>query len=179
MRMAAAALLVTACGRGPGSLDCAFLQQQNCWKTTLTAAARCVPGAGEVGAFAADRTSCAYATGALVVFTDPVPAQPPSNQRWNFTMLAAGAGCIKLEEPADGNDRVTTQAGTVMLRAAGDDELVTCADGTRYQGDAASLSACPGAPGAVPGMAATSSGGEVSLDLRGAEGGPLRVFNCR
>src|SRR3954462_1760792 len=55
MRMAAVALLVTACGTGTRSLDCAFLQQQNCWKATLAAAATCVPDAGEEGAFAADR----------------------------------------------------------------------------------------------------------------------------
>src|SRR5512140_947749 len=124
MRMAAVALLAAACGARTGSLDCAFLQQQNCWKTTLAAAAACVPDAAETGAFAADRTSCAYPGGALIVFTDPIPAPPPSNQRWNFTMLAAGAGCIKVEQPVDGNDRVTTQAGTVVLGPG----VVICSD---------------------------------------------------
>lgn len=179
MRIAAVALLVTACGAGTRSLDCAFLQQQNCWKTTLAAAATCLPDAGEVGAFAAGRTSCAYRSGAQIVFTDPVPAPPPSNQRWSFTMLAAGAGCIKVEQPADGNYRVTTQGGTVVLGPSGKDALVICADGSKYQGDSSSLSACPGGADAVPGAAATSSGSEVSLTFLGAGGGPLRVFNCR
>jgi hypothetical protein len=179
MRMAAVALLVTACGTGTRSLDCAFLQQQNCWKATLAAAATCVPDAGEEGAFAADRTSCAYATGAQIVFTDPIPAPPPSNQRWNFTMLASGAGCIKVEQPEDGNYRITTQAGTVVLGPAGGDEVVICPDGTKYQGDAVSLSACPGGPGSVPGAVAVSSGSAVFLSLLGAEGGPLHVFTCR
>lgn len=179
MRMAAVALLVTACGAGTGSLDCAFLQGKNCWKSILAAATACLPDAGRVGAFAADRTSCAYPDGAQVVFTDPIPAPPPSNQRWNFTMLAGGGGCIKVEQPADGNYRVTTQAGSVVLGPAGGDELVICPDGREYQGDSNSLSACPGGPGAVPAAAVSSSGSSVSLSLLGAEGGPLHVFSCR
>jgi hypothetical protein len=179
MRIAAVALLVTACGAGTASLDCAFLQQQNCWKTTLAAAAACVPDAGEMGAFAGDRTSCTYPSGAQVVFTDPIPAAPPTNQRWNFTMLAAGAGCIKVEQPADGNYRVTTQAGVVLLGPSGGDEAVVCPDGTVYEGDSNTLSACPGAPDLVPAAAASSNGGAVSLTLLGAQGGPLHVFNCR
>ncbi|HET9752017.1 MAG TPA: hypothetical protein VFP52_03625 [Myxococcales bacterium] len=151
------------------------MQQQNCWKTTLAAAAACLPDAGETGAFAADRASCVYPGGAQVVFTDPIPAPPPANQRWNFTMLAAGAGCIKLEQPADGNYRVTTQAGTVVLGPG----AVICSDGTKYQGDTGSLAACPGGPDAVPAAAATSTGSQVSLSLFGAGGGPLRVLNCR
>jgi hypothetical protein len=179
MRMAAVALLVTACGAGTGSLDCAFVQGQNCWKTTLAAAAACLPDAGETGAFAADRTNCAYSSGTQIVFTDPIPAPAPSNQRWNFTMLAAGAGCIKVEQPQDGNYRVTTQAGTVVLGPSGVDEVVICPDGSRFEGDAPSLSACPGAPDAIPAAATAASGGEVSLTFLGTEGGPLRVFSCR
>jgi hypothetical protein len=179
MRMAAAATLLTACGAGTASLDCAWLAAQNCWKATLAAAASCVPGAAETGAFLADRKSCAYASGAQIVFTDAIPAPPPSNQRWNFTMLAQGAGCIKLEQPDDGNSRVTTQAGTVALGSSGGDEVVVCPDGSKYQGDPRSLSACPGGPDSVPAMVASPSGSGVSLSLRGVEGGPLHVFDCR
>ena len=171
----AAALLVTACGAGTRSLDCAFLQGRNCWKTTLAAATACLPDAGEDGAFAADRMSCAYPGGAQIVFTDPISAPPPANQRWNFTMLAGGGGCIKVEQPEDGNYRVTTQAGSVVLRPG----AVICSDGREYQGDFVSLSACPGGPGAVPAAAASSSGSSVSLSLLGAEGGPLHLFTCR
>jgi hypothetical protein len=179
MRLAAAATLLTACGAGTGSLDCAWLAEQNCWKTTLAAAASCVPGAGESGAFLSDRKSCAYASGAQIVFTDAIAAPPPSSQRWNFTMLANGAGCIKLEQPDDGNSRITTQAGVVMLGPSGGDALVVCPDGSRYQGDLRSLSACPGAPESIPAMVTSPSGGGVSLSLRGAEGGQLHVFDCR
>ena len=179
MRMAAAATLLTACGAGSASLDCAWLAEENCWKTTLAAAASCVPGASETGTFLSDRQSCAYASGAQIVFTDAIAAPPPAGQRWNFTMLAKGAGCIKLEEPSDGSSRVTTQAGTVVLGPSGGDVVVVCPDGSKYQGDSRALSACPGAPDSIPAMVASPSGSGVSLSLRGADGGPLHVFDCR
>ncbi|HET7784767.1 MAG TPA: hypothetical protein VFL36_02250 [Myxococcales bacterium] len=177
--MAALALGLTACGAGAGSLDCAWLSEQNCWKTTLAAASSCLPDAGDTGTFAADRASCTYTAGAQIVFTDPVPAPPPSSQRWNFTMLSGAGGCIKLEQPADGNSRVTTQAGTVVLGPPGGDEVVTCPDGTRYQGSANSLSACPGGTDLVPSAAISAIGSTVSLSFRGVAGEPLHVFTCR
>jgi hypothetical protein len=179
MRMAALALGLTACGAGARSLDCAFLQGPNCWKTTVAAASSCLPDAADSGAFAANRASCTYAVGAQIVFTDPIPAPPPSNQRWNFTMLARSAPCIKVEQPEGGNYRITTQAGFVELGPAGGTVVVICPDGTRYQGAAASLSACPAAPDSVPAIETSSTGSAVSLSLHGAGGGALHVFDCR
>ena len=40
-------------------LDCAWLASNNCWKTTVAAAASCVPPASETGVLSADGTACA------------------------------------------------------------------------------------------------------------------------
>jgi hypothetical protein len=57
--------------------------------------------------------------------------------------------------------------------------VVICPDGTRYEGDANSLSACPGGADLVPSAATSAIGSTVSLSFRGTAGGPLHVFTCR
>ena len=175
--MAALALVIAGCSKSPAALDCAWLSGMNCWKTTLQPAAACAPPKNTSGMFDLRRKLCAYGEHALVSFTDAVPVSAAQTQRWNFIMLSAGAGCVKLEQPDDHTTRVTTSAGTVTVSAAGTDEVITCPDGTKFAANALSLLASCGESN-LPGTFASGSG-TVSFSLLGGASGDVHLFNCR
>ncbi len=174
--VAALALVVTGCSKSTAPLDCAWLSGMNCWKTTVQAASACAPPKSASGTFDLRRKLCAYGEHALVSFSEPVPVSPPQTQRWNFVMLAGGAGCVKLEQPDDHTFRVTTTAGTVTVSSTGTDEVITCPDGTRYAANALALLAACGDSN-LPGTFA-SGAGTVSFSLLGGPSGDVHLFKC-
>jgi hypothetical protein len=177
MRMAVLGLAIVACSKPVKPLDCAWLSGMNCWKTMLQAAAACAPPKAESGSFDGRRKLCAYGGHALVSFTESVPVSPTQRQRWNFIVLSGGAACLKLEQPDERTSRLTTSAGSVTVSSAGNDEIVTCPDGTHYGANALSLLASCGEAN-LPGTFASGSGA-VSFSLLGGASGEVQVFNCR
>ncbi len=65
-----AAATIAGCGSSSkgsgGTLDCAWLAGDNCWKTTASAALSCLPPADATGTLSADNATCTYATGQVV-----------------------------------------------------------------------------------------------------------------
>src|SRR5262249_44493283 len=88
---------------GPsGTLDCAWLAGDNCWKTTASAATSCLPPPSETGTFSADKSTCTYASGPVVTFTPPLVLPiPNSGATWNFTVANGTAPCLTYKQGVD------------------------------------------------------------------------------
>ncbi len=181
-------------GSSGGTLDCAFVNGDNCWKTTEAAAAGCLPPASETGMLSADGTTCTYPSGAVVAFGSPLVIGPMASVN-SFTLTTGGGLlCLQYEASTTGSS-VTTSAGTVAFAVSPDHQSVslTCPDGAVYAGGTAStVTACessfPGldqgegffGPSAVDGGHADggySGGYNVSIDGTGSAMAE-RVFNC-
>jgi hypothetical protein len=174
---------------GGKSLDCAYLASDNCWKTTATAAASCVPAQSEVGTFSADGKTCTYASGVVVTFTPALVLPLPTNgtQSWNFTVAtAAAATCLAYKDDGNGGITLTVQGQTVKETPVGALGLsLTCPDGTSYSNsNAFSIFSCPdaGLLGGLPGSGWSSTDTSVSFSLLAATSGSdlgQPVFNCQ
>lgn len=181
MRILLVALAMAACGgSAAGSLDCAWIAGDNCWKTTLSAASSCLPGSGATAAFSTDRQSCSYTGGPQVAFTGAVPNPVSADQLWNFTLATNGQTCLKLEQPDGSTFRLTTSAGTVTATASGSDEVVTCPDGKRYAGNGLALLDC-GSLTNLPGRSSSYGTATADLSLLGGNtsNGAVHVFTCQ
>jgi hypothetical protein len=145
-----------------GVLDCALLSSDNCWKTTVLAAASCAPPAAatnslvDVGTLSADGLTCTYASGTVVTFERPLVANGESDIS-TFTVTTDGKPCLHVLAASNGT-AVTTPAGTVTVVASQDGGTVSliCPDGSTYVGTAATLSACEA--GTIPGLNAGQGG---------------------
>ncbi|HLK94053.1 MAG TPA: hypothetical protein VKZ18_29440 [Polyangia bacterium] len=149
MRLFVLALSVMMClaacgGTGGGSpakvgtLDCAFLASDNCWKMTAAAAVPCLPAASEVGIFSADGTTCTYASGEVITFIQPLVL--PLSQAGIFDLTVKGSDgttCLAYQDDGFGNITLTVQGQTVR-RLTNTYETATtlqCPDGTSYQNE--------------------------------------------
>jgi hypothetical protein len=179
--------LGASCGGGADAsapLDCEWLASDNCWKTTVAAAAGCLPSPSESGVLSADNKTCTYASGAKVTFTPALILPVTSSQMsWNFTISRDGVDCLHYEatpttqKVAVGDDTVTYEA----MRALG--ISVTCPDGDSYSSaNAVPLVQCGADMGALfgglPGWSQTSSGFSVSFALLGTSERSTTLVNC-
>jgi hypothetical protein len=181
-------------GGGPGgTLDCAWLSSDNCWKTTAAAAQSCLPASTEMGTLSADNKTCTYASGATVTFdtalTLPLPADP-SQVTWNFTVTKNGQSCFVFHQQNNQNNiSMTTSAGTASV-AVGADYTVSCPGGASYSASSSNvlslLSCDAGVLGGFPGTTYESTATSVWLSMLGAggmqslgPGGGIPLFNCK
>ena len=182
-----------AAGLGCGSsgsgapLDCAWLAGNNCYKTTVAAAASCLPPATETGVLNANNSTCTYASGAVVTFTPALTVPIPfgnDNMQWNFTVTNGGKTCLHYQENQAGLS-VTVGADTVTEGSGGGLSLkITCPGGMSYSnGNAFNLLSCDADGGSffggLPGSTWSSSDTSVSFGLVGtSDPASTPVFDC-
>ncbi|HTR52114.1 MAG TPA: hypothetical protein VMJ10_15480 [Kofleriaceae bacterium] len=182
-----AVCLVAACGSSSSSsdsLNCSFLLGDNCWKTTASAAASCLPMSSEQGTFSADHSTCTYASGDLVTFTPALTLPLPQTPVWNFAVTTGGASCLAYKEDSTGFT-LTVQGQTVTETSLGGITL-TCPGGQTYSNsNPLALLGCGGDAGAtfgdLPGTEFSSSGNEVLFGLSATSTtspDELVVFDC-
>ncbi len=163
-------------------LDCAWLASpDNCWKTTVAAAATCVPPSGETGVLSADGSSCAYASGASVAFHDPVvlPIDFDADTNWNFTQSQGGAECVTFKSVEGGSQVLTVQGMTYRDETIGYGIQVTCPDGHQFANDDAfDLLNCDNFFEDAPGHAYSGTDTSVFFSLMNGTDGQVDVFDC-
>src|SRR5450631_1848565 len=173
-------------GGSSGSLDCAYLASDNCWKTTAAAASSCLPPDTETGVLSADGSTCTYASGDVVTFTPPLVLPLPSTPTWNFTVkTSSGASCLSYQDDGNGAITLTVQGQTVKETTPGGLSIaLSCPDGKTYSNpNAFTILSCPdaglfdGLPGS--GWSYTDTSVSVSLAGTSAAYGSIPVFNCQ
>jgi hypothetical protein len=179
--------LVGGCGGGSssggGTLDCAWLAGDNCWKTTLADAADCLPPDTETGVLSADGKTCTFTNGITIAFATPLAVPPPDQATFNFTVTNGGVECLHFENPQR-STKLVVKGKTVQEGLAGATGLaVSCPDGTSFSNpNAFSLFMCGDDGGAglgsIPGEGWSSGGTDVSFELLGAAGGSQHIFTC-
>ena len=166
---------------GGGTLDCAWLASNNCWKTTVAKAVSCLPDAAAQGTLDAANTTCSYASGHTVAFTPALVLPAPLSPKWNFTVSKAGAACLHYEDVSTGF-KVTVGSETVTVRPVGElGVAVQCPDGKTYTAsNAFALLSCgwDGDLFDLPGNAWSSSDTSVSLSLLGTVADGQPIFEC-
>jgi len=175
---------------GPsGTLDCDWLAGDNCWKTTASPAASCLPSPSERGTFSADRRTCTYATGPVVTFTPALTLPVPnSGAVWNFAVANGATPCLSYKEDAGRAMTLTVMGQTFTESPAGTGLNVKCPDGTSVgTSNALPLLSCPGGTfGGFPGIAWAGTDTSLSVGLintsgdtdGGTFGQSLPIFNC-
>lgn len=172
-------VLLVACG-GEDSLDCEYLaSEENCWKTTATAAISCLPPAGEIGVLAADNASCTYASGHVIVFDEPLVLPLPNDFPWDFSVSQGGELCLEFSEPGDGFV-LSVGGNTVTETVSGQRLSLTCPDGTTFENsNALELLSCPNSSfGDLPGNTTSSGDNSVSFALLNTGADTLPIFDC-
>lgn len=193
MRIVSIAVVVVVIGSGCGSsggggssgtLDCAWLAGDNCWKTTADDAVACLPPTTEIGVLSADNKTCTYTSGAQVTFTPALVLPAPLSPAWNFTITKGGADCLHFENPNDGFKLVVRGHTVTEARSGPAGIAVTCPDGTTYTTtNALALFNC-GADGGLsiagfPGDTSFSTSTSVSVGLLGTTNDSLPLFDCQ
>jgi hypothetical protein len=170
-------------GGSAGGLDCSWLgKSDNCFKTTVAAAASCLPADGDSGTFSADNLTCVYSNGTTVHFAQPLALPLPDDPQFNFTVTSAsGASCLTYEDTGDGF-HLTTSAGVFTEGTSGLGVTLTCPDGKSVSSaNGLELLSCDGGFfGGVPGKSWSSSMISASLSLIGtSSNGSTVLFNCK
>jgi hypothetical protein len=135
--LAAVLLVVVACGGEgtSGSLDCAWIESDNCWKRFVNDLRSCVPEESAVGRFNADGAVCVYdGDGAEVRFDDAVPRSLPEDHDWRFTLMRGEAECLRFQESKDGagvaHMEASSGGSTIRVDGTASSFTVTCPDGS-------------------------------------------------
>lgn len=163
-------------------LDCAWLASDNCWKTTVAAAASCVPPESSAGQLSADGTSCTYASGTAVHFDTPVvlPIDPMNSpQEWHFEETSGTGSCVAYDWRENDSQTLTVQGMTYTDKAIGFGLQVTCPDGSKYAAqNALDLLECDDFFTDSPGYEDPSSDSSITFRLNQANTSTLTVFTC-
>jgi len=163
-------------------LDCAWLASDNCWKTTVAAAASCLPPVEEHGTFSADGGSCTYASGTTVTFDTEVklPLPDDASETWDFSLGQGANECLHYSSDASGANTLTVQGMTYSEDVIGVGLQVLCPDGTKYAAqNAFELLNCPNFFKNAPGFSDSSSDLAVNFALLTGTGSTLGVFDCQ
>jgi len=174
--------MVVGCGGSADNLDCEYLAGDNCYKTTASAAASCLPADTDTGVLAADNSTCTYASGHVVTFNPALTLPLPSMfDSWNFTITdGSGAPCLHYEDSGDGFD-LTVGNDTVSETLVGNAGLeISCPDGTTFSNsNALELLSCPGSNfGNLPGNTTSSGTTSVHFALLNTGADTLTLFDC-
>jgi len=167
---------------GGGTLDCAWLAGNNCWKTTVAKAVACLPDVADRGTLDATNAMCTYASGQVVTFTPALVLPTALGSKWNFTVTKGGATCLHYDNTSSGF-KVTVGAETVTETPSGSLGMaIKCPDGTTYTApNAFDLLDCgPDGGGLVdlPGNAWASTDTSVGVSLIGTIPDGQPVFSC-
>jgi len=176
-------------GEPAGGLDCAWLASNNCWKTTISSAASCLPSTAESGVLSADSRTCTYASGAVIAFATPLvlPIPDEEDRSWDFTITNQGQTCLHFQE-SETAFSLTVGSQTVAESSFGALGLqIECPAGDRYSNsNAFDLLSCNADSGAffggLPGNAYTHSGSSITFSLLGgsdASSNGVQLFSCR
>lgn len=180
-RLVVLALLV-GCSSGKDTLDCDYLAStDNCWKTTASPAASCLPAEADIGVLADDNSSCTYASGQVITFDPPLTLPLPDQPAWDFTVTTNGAECLHYTEPSDGKGFTLTVMGdTVSESISGGSLSLSCPDDTSFESShPLDLLKCPGDFGSLPGTEFSSSATSVQFTLLNTGDNTLAVFQCQ
>jgi hypothetical protein len=173
-----------------GALDCAWVAGDNCWKTTVSAAASCTPPPSEFGTLSPDNSTCTYPSGEVIAFNPPLDLDLQTsdlpNMPLQFTITTStGQTCLWFEQAADGAVNLAVQGQLITESFTGSTaETIGCSDGTSYMtSDLYDLLACS-ADGSfndlpVDGWSSDTTG--ASLTLFGASAtlpNGLQIFDC-
>jgi hypothetical protein len=169
------------------TLNCAWLEGNNCWKTTLSGATSCLPAAADTGVLAADGRTCTYASGHVVTFDEPLVLPIPFDQDilFRFTLTAGGQACMRYFETETSMTLTVGNQTYEQQTTGGIDMRVTCPDGSTYSNDnALSLLECRGdllsSLAIIPGTSWSSGDTNVSFGLIGhSDEQGLQVFSCQ
>lgn len=182
------ALILQTGDAASGVFDCELAASDNCWKTTVLAAAGCLPPSSEMGTLSADGSTCTYPSGTVVTFASPLVVGPTATVS-TFTVTTGGRQCLHYLLASNGS-MLTTSAGSVSLLVSQDSQTVTleCPDGATYAGTFATLNTCEAGtiPGYGSGEGLTRIGdaaysGHVTLTLEDSDSNSsngLLVFDC-
>ena len=172
-------------GAGADTLDCAWLASDNCWKTTATSASSCLPPSAETGALNAGNTSCSYASGAVVTFTQPLVLPVPDSPTWNFTIANNGQTCLHYQETQAG---FALTVGSQAVKEGGTGAFgleLTCPGGASYSNsNALGLLNCDsdgGIFGGLPGNTYSDTDTSLTFGLIGTSttsSTELELFHC-
>jgi hypothetical protein len=195
----AALLSLSACGPqsaqissapdASGALDCTWVDESNCWKTAIAAAANCLPPSSQQGTLSADGQACTYDSGTVVAFASPLVAGSIVSGSTallpNFTVTSGNMPCLGFQLGAMGA-AITTQGGVVTfgVQQTQSVEILTCPDGATYSGLTAGIQSCDSYPGlALGGTAIADDGGlgqpTLTLSLTGTDDpNGTTVFDC-
>ncbi len=182
MRLVLIAMLAACGGGGNEDLDCEYLaSEDNCWKTTATAATSCLPPGNAIGVLSADNTTCTYATGQVITFTPALVLPLDIDHQWNFTITTNGQPCLEYSDD-DNGFVLTVGADTVSESLNGRGLELSCPDGTSLgNSNALELLSCPDSNfGNLPGNTSSSGMTSVSFGLLNTNGSGeiLDVFDC-
>jgi hypothetical protein len=171
-----------------GVFDCALAVSDNCWKTTVLAAADCLPPSSEMGTLSADGLTCTYSAGMVVTFASPLVIGPSATVS-TFTVTTGGEQCLHNVLASNGST-LTTSAGSATLLVSEDSQTVTlgCPNGATYAGTFATLNTCEA--GTIPGydegegfgrVGDAAYNGHVTVTLEDSDSNSsngLQVFDC-
>jgi hypothetical protein len=187
---AALGALALGCGGGDDDgagalagapLDCAWLASDNCWKTTVAAAASCVPDRSTSGTLSADGKTCTYASGTSVDFAKPLPVPLVFDDEpaWDFTVTTAGEQCLTYDAEPNSDLTLDVRGMTFSERSQGLSLQVTCPDGSQYAAaNAFDLFNCEDLFTDAPGNEDSHSDTSVNFGLLNGTSTPLQVFDC-
>ena len=164
------------------ALDCAWLEGNNCWKSTLAQAESCLPPASETGTLSADGKTCTYASGAVITFDSALVLPLPDDPAWNFTVTSGGQSCLRLEDGANGFS-LTVKDLTFTETAAGNGMQVICPDQSTFAAsnpfDLLTCDSDGGLLAGLPGKAWSDTSTSISFNLIGSAKGFTSIFRCR
>jgi hypothetical protein len=168
-----------------GTLDCAWLEGDNCWKSTAEAAQSCLPSPDATGTFSADNAVCTYQSGQVVTFTPALTYPFESTDTWDFTVTSAGQTCMHYQQTAGGDVTLTVGMDKFLLTRLGPAAVrFTCPDRTTYTSMNTLDFSCPGGSHSGPGTnvnikMGTSEGASVRFTLQGTSSSSgLPIFYC-
>lgn len=176
-------------GGGSSTLDCAWIQSQNCWKQALDEVAQCIPqpdanGIITTGTLDAAHLTCSYDSGALVHFDEPL--MPSQLSPIGITAESAGAQCYRFDR-AQADLSLDVGSGPLTVKgyfsASSIGMEISCPDGSSYRTDTylETLNACEPDPSDWVGTVIEQMGpSHVGLDLAGgnSSGGQIKLFSC-
>ena len=177
-------------GGAGGSLDCAWVMGNNCYKTTASAAVACLPAASDTGTLSADGSTCTYPSGQVVSFTPPVVLPLTNTNNWNFTVTSGGQTCLHFESAymTSLKLKVGSETFTETANATTGALSFNCPDGSSVSTtNLVALLTCGGnadggqSLGGLPGYSDSYSSNFISFGLDSTAADPsasLPVFSC-
>jgi hypothetical protein len=171
---------LAGCGDGGESLDCAWLEGENCWKDSLQAAQPCAHDSTVDGTLSADETKCTFTDGTEISFAAPLDLANMDDPSWDFEIKTNGSFCMSWKDKDEGtNMTLTTSLGTFRENVSGMSMTIQCPDGGEFTiSNAMSLLECENAFSILPGFASSWTDTSVTLSLNGGANGYLQLFSC-